>query len=243
MEKSQVTGYETCGFVNIPVERKFGLKGQAAVQWRTLNYQVNHTGELTFKDGEFQKNITINIIDDEIELQNQSFEVELIPRKENEGQLRHMTKTVVNIDDNDGNNLYSITVLHNTYILLYNNTMYVTLTGQCCSKIEIYYKTKTKAFTKYWAFYGIYTRVNNENDHYVYRDTFANGFLGIWFCGTDWYIGQYSSKGDCLGFVNSNNNTNTCVHDIGFNWKYFNPPNWSDADESLSAKCLNEHGK
>ena len=115
MEKSQITGYETCGFVNIPVERKFGLKGQAVVQWRTLNYQVNHTGELTFKDGEFQKNITIDIIDDEIELQNQSFEVELIPRKENEGQLRHMTKTVVNIDDNDGNNLYSITMLHNTY--------------------------------------------------------------------------------------------------------------------------------
>ena len=105
MEKSQITGYETCGFVNIPVERKFGLEGQNVVQWRTLNYQVNHTGKLTFKDGEFQKNITIDIIDDEIELQNQSFEVELIPRKENEGQLRHMTKTVVNIDDNDGNNL------------------------------------------------------------------------------------------------------------------------------------------
>ena len=121
--------------------------------------------------------------------------------------------------------------------------MYVILTGQCCSKIEIYYKTKTKAFTKYWAFYGIYTRVNNENDHYVYRDTFANGFLGIWFCGTDWYIGQYSSRGNCLGFVNSDNNTNTCVHDIGFNWKYFDSPNWTDADESLSAKCLNEHGK
>ena len=120
-------------------------------------------------------------------------------------------------------------------------------TGQCCSKIEIYYKRKTKAFTKYWAFYGIYTRVNNENvnDRYLYRDTFANGFLGIWFCGTDWYIGQYSSRGtgNCLGFVNSNNNTNTCVHDIGFNWKYFNQPNWSDADESLSAKCFNRHGK
>ena len=109
MEKSQITGYETCGFVNIPVERKFGLKGQTVVQWRTLNYQVNHTGELTFKDGEFQKNITIDIIDDAIELQNQSFEVELTPTKENEGQLRHMTKTVVNIDDNDGNILYSYT--------------------------------------------------------------------------------------------------------------------------------------
>ena len=103
MEKSQITGYETCGFANVPVERKFGLTGETVVHWRTLNYQVNQTGELTFRDGEYQKNITINIIDDEIEYQNQNFEVELIPRKENEGQLRHMTKTVVNIDDNDGN--------------------------------------------------------------------------------------------------------------------------------------------
>ena len=114
---------------------------------------------------------------------------------------------------------------------------------ECCTRVEVYYKNKTKAYETNHEIYGSYTRVfgDDVNDHYYYRSNFDNGYYGIWFCGTKWYIGK-ANKGECAGYANSNFNTDKCVHDIGFDWKYFDSPNLSDAGEGLAVKCLYEPG-
>ena len=108
----------------------------------------------------------------------------------------------------------------------------------------MYYKNKTKAYEKWSRIYGSYTRVTGDDvkGHNYYQSNFANGYYGISFCGTKWYIGRDSSKGKCQGFASSNYNTDKCVHDIGFDWTYSDPPNWPDAGEGLAVKCLYEHG-
>ena len=116
--------------------------------------------------------------------------------------------------------------------------------GQCCTRVEVYYKNKTKAFERWSNHYGSYTRVIDKdvNDHYYYQSNFANGYYAIWFCGPTWFIGQASNEGKCTGSAHSNYNTDKCVHDIGFDWKYGNGTHWPDAGEGLSVKCLYEPG-
>ena len=116
--------------------------------------------------------------------------------------------------------------------------------GECCTRVEVYYKNKTKAYETNTAIYGSYTRVigDDVSDHYHYRSNFANGFFGIWFCGNNWIIGKHSDKGKCTGSAHSNINTDKCVHDITVDWKYANVTIWSDAGEGLAVKCLYEHG-
>ena len=117
--------------------------------------------------------------------------------------------------------------------------------GECCIRVEVYYKNKTKAYEVQSQIYGSYTRVigDDVNDHYYYQSNFANRNYGIWFCGTQWYIGTTStSKGKCRGRANSKFNTDKCVHEIDFDWKYFDPPNWPNAGEGLAVKCLYEPG-
>ena len=116
--------------------------------------------------------------------------------------------------------------------------------GECCTRVEVYFKNKTKAYETNPDIYGSYTRVigDDVNDHYYYRSNFANGYYSIWFCGTKWFIGKHSEKGRCQGWAKSNYNTDKCVHDIGFDWKYGTPTSWPDAGEGLAVKCLYEHG-
>ena len=84
---------------------------------------------------------------------------------------------------------------------------------------------------------------DDVNDRYYYQSNFANGFYGIWFCGTEWFIGIRSGRGKCAGYASSNYNTNKCVHDIGFDWTYTDGTGgWPDAGEGLSVKCLYDHG-
>ena len=83
---------------------------------------------------------------------------------------------------------------------------------------------------------------DDVNDHYHYQSNFANGYYGIWFCGTKWYIGKHSEKDKCRGFAKSNFNTDKCVHNIGFDWKVADVSVWSDAGEGLAVKCLYEPG-
>ena len=116
--------------------------------------------------------------------------------------------------------------------------------GECCARIEVYYKNKTKAYETNPEIYGSYTRVigDDVNDHYYYQSNFANGYYDIFFCGTKWFIGYDIKKGKCSGLASSNFNTDKCVHDIGFDWKYSDGSVWSDAEEGLAVKCLYEHG-
>ena len=117
--------------------------------------------------------------------------------------------------------------------------------GECCTRVEVYYKNKTKAYEVQSKIYGSYTRVIGEdvNDRYYYQSNFASGYYGIWFCGTEWYVGATStSKGKCFGFAHSYFNTDNCVHDIGYDWKYWDSPNWPDAGDGLAVKCLYEPG-
>ena len=110
----------------------------------------------------------------------------------------------------------------------------------------MYYKNKTKAYEKWSAIYGSYTRVIDEdvNDRYYYRSNFANEKYGIWFCGNNvWFIGTASYNGKCVGAATSEFNTNKCVHDIGFDWNYSKIGlGLVDAGEGLDVKCLYEYG-
>ena len=118
--------------------------------------------------------------------------------------------------------------------------------GECCTRVEVYYKNKTKAFERRPQIYGSYTRVFDEdvNDRYYYQSNFANGYYGIWFCDTKWFIGLYTSKSKCQGFANSNFNIDKCVHEIGFDWTYsdLSVVGWPDAGDGLAVKCLYEPG-
>ena len=117
---------------------------------------------------------------------------------------------------------------------------------ECCTRVEVYFKNKTKAYERQSRIYGSYTRVigDDVNDHYYYQSNFANGYFGIWICGNKWHIGQPSDIRKCQGLAHSNYNTDKCVHDIAFDWKYYDPSvtGWPDAGEGLAAKCLYEPG-
>ena len=119
--------------------------------------------------------------------------------------------------------------------------------GECCTRVKVYYKIKTKAYEKLSEIYGSYTRVigDDVNDRYYYQSNFANGYHGIWFCGGGWSIGDNSNLGRCAGSVRSFIR-NICVHRIGSDWEYSDPSasvtGWSDAGEGLAVKCLYEPG-
>ena len=108
----------------------------------------------------------------------------------------------------------------------------------------MYYKNKTKAYEKWSRIYGTYTRVTGDdvNNHYYYKSNFADGYFGIGFCGPSWFIGEESDKGKCRGWAHSNLNIDKCVHDIDFDWQYFDTLNWSQAGDGLAVKCLYEPG-
>ena len=85
---------------------------------------------------------------------------------------------------------------------------------------------------------------DDVNDRYYYQSNFANGNYGIWFCGTEWFIGQAKYKGKCAGYASSNFNTDKCVHNVGFDWTYSDTSvvGWPHAGEGLAVKCLYEPG-
>ena len=92
--------------------------------------------------------------------------------------------------------------------------------------------------------YGSYTRIigDDVNDRFYYQSNFADGYHGIWFCGKTWFISKSSEDGKCIGSAHSNVNTNKCVHDIGFDWKYSGISDWEYAGDGLAVKCLYEPG-
>ena len=71
-----------------------------------------------------------------------------------------------------------------------------------------------------------------------------DGTYSIWWCGKQgiWYIGSDSYKGQCIGFISSRE-IDQCVHDVGYNWEYFdssstNNGKWFKAGEGLLVSCL-----
>ncbi len=128
--------------------------------------------------------------------------------------------------------------------MFFKNVFY--FLGECCTRVEVYFKNKTKAYEKWPLIYGSYTRVigDDVNDHYYYISYFANGSYGISFCGTEWFIDEAKYKGECGGFASSNLNTDKCVHDIGFDWTYSDTSvlGWPHAGDGLAVNCLYEPG-
>lgn len=122
--------------------------------------------------------------------------------------------------------------------------MFFYFLGECCTRVEVYFKNKTKAYEVQSNIYGSYTRVigDDVNGRYSYQSNFANGYYGIWFCDTDWYIYRHSDKGKRLGYAYSKLNTDKCVHNIGFDWKYADGSVFADAGEGLAVKCLYKPG-
>ena len=118
--------------------------------------------------------------------------------------------------------------------------------GECCTRVEVYYKNKTKAYEKHSKIYGPYTRVIGEDvkGHFFYKSNFGNGQYDIWNCGTRWWIGKEENEGRCSGIANSNFNTDKCVHDVGFDWVFSDGKigQWTIAGEGLAVKCLYEPG-
>ena len=85
---------------------------------------------------------------------------------------------------------------------------------------------------------------HDVNDRFYYRSNFANGKNGIYFCGTNWFIGGSGTYDEpCAGAAHSRFNTDKCVHNIGFEWVYSDGiVGWPHAGEGLAVKFLYEPG-
>ena len=84
-------------------------------------------------------------------------------------------------------------------------------------------------------------RVTDEiiNDRPVYQSEKYDGADGIWFCGSEWYMGQYAERGLCVGYAHGGFfNSELCVETLVDNWRIFDPlkNNW-DEDVSLHVRC------
>ena len=91
---------ENCDFVMISVVRLFGSSGEISVKWKTIGY-TDESGSLSFYDGETQKSIKIDIMDDNEYNPEAKFELELLEAKGG-AKLGEVNKAKVIIEDNDG---------------------------------------------------------------------------------------------------------------------------------------------
>ena len=89
----------------ISVVRLYGSSGEISVEWKTTSY-TSQSGSLTFYNGETQKSIKIDIIDDNEYNPEETFEIELFEAIGG-AKLGEVNKTKVTIEDNDGKKLYS----------------------------------------------------------------------------------------------------------------------------------------
>ena len=70
------------------------------------------------------------------------------------------------------------------------------------------------------------------NGRSSYQAHLYGGYFGIWWCGSVWIIGLYSEIGQCKGYVYSIN-TEDCVHNVGWDWMYYNGFAFVEAGEGL----------
>ena len=103
-DRKSYIGSENCGFVMISVVRLYGSSGEVSVKWETNGY-TSESGHLTFYNGETQKSIRIDIIDDNDYKPEETFELELFEAEG--GAIGEVNKTKVTIEDNDGKKTYS----------------------------------------------------------------------------------------------------------------------------------------
>ena len=113
---------------------------------------------------------------------------------------------------------------------------------ECCVHIEVYYGTKNEAYDIYGAYiYGTYTKSSGSvNGRSHYQSDFDDGYYGIWWCGNAWRIGITSELGQCAGYAGTAEDEK-CVHNVGWNWLYWDSQNWIQAGEGLGVRCTGMH--
>ena len=98
---------ESAGMARLSITRKGGADGEVTLKWRTKDKNAVNgkdftggEGEITFKHGETQRDLSIPIIDDMEKEKDEQFEVELI-EADNKAQLGKQVKTMVTIVNDD----------------------------------------------------------------------------------------------------------------------------------------------
>ena len=104
-DRKSYSASENCGFVLISVVRLYGNSGEISVKWKTNGY-ISESGSLTFYDGETQKSIQIEIIDDNEHKPEETFELELFEARGGV-KLGEVNKTKLIREVNDGKKHYS----------------------------------------------------------------------------------------------------------------------------------------
>ncbi|GBM76412.1 hypothetical protein AVEN_244784-1 [Araneus ventricosus] len=118
LERHSYEVLENVGTLKVGVVRLDGRDGEIRVKYRTVGSTavVNQDfvyveGELVFAEGESRKDITIQIIDDDVREPTKSFEVQLVDPRAGPGvinfkELGPIRKAVVTIKDNDSKNIF-----------------------------------------------------------------------------------------------------------------------------------------
>ena len=124
---------ESIGKAQLSVTRHSGADGDVTVKWRTIDDTaingkdyVGGEGEICFKHGETQRNLSIEIVDDMEFERDEKFEVELY-EVTNNAKLGKTTKTAVTITNDDDfngimNKLMSMTNANVDELRVHNDT-------------------------------------------------------------------------------------------------------------------------
>ena len=124
---------ESIGKAQLSITRHSGADGDVTVKWRTIDDTaingkdyIGGEGEVSFKHGETQRNLSIEIVDDMEFERDEKFEVELY-EVTNNAKLGKTTKTAVTITNDDDfngimNKLMSMTNANVDELRVHNDT-------------------------------------------------------------------------------------------------------------------------
>ena len=79
-------------------------------------------------------------------------------------------------------------------------------------------------------------KVNGRNH---YKSVHGDGAFVLAYCGDSWWIQSSEVRGECKGWAHSGWESNKCVHNIDYSWRYFIPQidEFVEAEKGLSVWC------
>merc|ERR1711976_927434 len=98
--------------------------------------------------------------------------------------------------------------------------------SECCWKVKVAFTTNhlNGAYKLHKYIFGYFTmepgKVNGRNH---YKSVHGDGAFVLAYCGDSWWIQSSEVRGECKGWAHSGWESNKCVHNIDYSWRYFIP--------------------
>ena len=88
-----------------------------------------------------------------------------------------------------------------------------------CQRIEVYSPSHMK-YNYQPQIFGFYSPKFNWNGKAFYESEYGGGYYGIWWCGSAWWIGLPSDRGQCRGYgYDHDHQRTTCPQSLsGYTW-------------------------